>query len=153
MKKINIIAILSFIVISIGSIAIANANRGPAINEFQEIDMEHEWKDASKTGFNFNQKNQAVPTASTNKKMKSRYPANAKYDPSQSSGYYIGPLVFLLALPLTFWILISKKLKSDVADQQHGKFFSKTIQFKPYQTDYQKNDDAENDDTHYPKAS
>lgn len=152
MKKINIFTLLSFFVISLGSIVSVHANRGPAINEFQEIDMEHEWKDANKTGFDFNQKKPEDTSAATTKKTaKSRYPANSKYDPSQSTGYYIGPLIFLLALPLTFWILISKKIKSDETEQQQGKFFNKTIQFKPYQTDYQKNDD--NDDEHYPKAS
>ena len=126
------------------------ANRGPAINEFQEIDMEQEWKDANKTGFDFNQQKPSN-TVTTNKNTKARYPANSKYDPSQSTSYYIGPLIFLLALPLTFWILISKKIKSDESEQNQGKFFNKTIQFKPYQTDYQKNDD--NDDEQYPKAS
>lgn len=151
MKKINIFLLFTLFTITLGTIGTAYANRGPAINEFQEIDMEQEWKDSNKTGFDFDQKKPVSESATAPKTAKSRYPANSKYDPSQSSGYYIGPLIFLLALPLTFWILISKKIKSDENEQHQGKFFNKTIQFKPYQTDYQKTDD--NDDEHFPKAS
>lgn len=149
MKK--IIYIFLFTICSLAFFGPLHANRGPAINEFQEIDMEQEWKD-TKAGFDFDQKKPESDSAKNTINPKSRYPANSKYDPSQSTSYYIGPLIFLLALPLAFWILISKKIKSDEQEQDQGKFFNKTIQFKPYKTDYQKNDDSDEDEN-FPKAS
>ncbi len=153
MKKL-ISALLFFTFIaSVGLSKNTYANRAPSINEFQEIDMEQEWKDSDKKGFNFDQKKPVTTNQTASQPKKSRYPANSKYDASQSSGYYIGPIFFLLALPLAFWILMSKKLKSEAEDQHQSKFFNKTIQFKPYQTDYQKNDDDDDDISQIPKAS
>ena len=157
MKILKLISFLTFSLLLSAMFSNVHASRGADLNQFQEIDMEGELKEISK-GYNFS--NEPVPAKKsavvTDKqvipppKVKGRYPANANFDPSQTPAYYVGPLIFLLAIPLAFWILVSKKLTKDEKVDQ-GKFYSKTIQFKPYQTDYQKNDDNDEDDQ-FPKA-
>lgn len=158
MKLLKLFSLFTFSLFLSASLFEVHASRGADLNQFQEIDMEGDLKDVSK-GYNFSNDTVAPKkeAAVTDRqvipppKAKGRYPANTNFDPSQTPAYYVGPLIFLLAIPLAFWILVSKKLTKDENVDQ-GKFYSKTIQFKPYQTDYQKNDDNDEDDQ-FPKAS
>ncbi len=142
MKALLFITVFTLTFFGFKIIGPIEANRGPAVTPFQEVELEQNLQN-TKEGFNFN--NQKTVKAS-------RFPANKNFDQSTSPSYYLGPLLFLIALPLTFWIFVSKKLNSKDDENKEGKFFSKTYQFKPFQTEYQKNDDVD-DDEDLPKAS
>lgn len=143
MKK-SLFSLIYFfsIIFSIASIQQVFAERTPAVGRFTEIDIEN--SPAPKNP------EQGYPFTETK-----RLPAGVTQK-NQEKTSYVGPFIFLLALPFSLWLLISKKLNSpfkNLHDEKNG-FYPKTYQFKPYKTDYQKNDDVDNDeDSDYPKAS
>ena len=102
-------------------------------------------------GFDFASRSPAVSEV-THEEMK-RVPANiASKSSEHSTPYsYIGPMIFLLALPLALWIVVSKKMKGNEGNEKVD-YYSKTVQFKPYKTEYQETD-IDDEDQNYPKAS
>lgn len=121
--------------------------RGPSVEPIVEVDIEDAKKaEAPGTGYNFASEDHAPVSA------KARVPANIVSN-SQAAGpsTYIGPFIFLIALPFGIWIMISKKFSNNVEDKKVD-YYPKTTQFKPYQTDYQKSAE-DDDDMDFPKAS
>ncbi len=149
MKAFSILMLLSMITYTLVHAENPSGSRGPAVENIQEIDIEADAKVTSNKGYAFGTDKPKVVQV-TKEIPKTRFPANENYDESKNGSFYIGPFLFLLVLPLTFWIVFSKKLKNN--ETETGKYFSKTIQFKPFETEYQKNDDDDNDDENYPKA-
>ncbi len=146
MKKSFLNAIYIFtIVLSTFSIKEAFAERGPSIEPFVEVDIENTNADSSKTnGFNFQNEHKA-------KFNSLRKPAGIVSKDGATSPYsYLGPILFLLALPFAIWMVISRKV-SDIKTEDKTDYYGKTFQFTPFKTDYQKSDD--DDDIDYPKAS
>ncbi len=117
----------------------ANVGRTPSVEPIVEVDIE----DAkNEKGYNFNAA-----------QAKSRVPANivTKSESSPISSY-LGPLIFLLTLPIAIWMVISKKIKSNPPIEKTVDYFPKTQQFNPYKTDYQQSAE-DDDDIDFPKAS
>ncbi|MFA6238362.1 MAG: hypothetical protein WC635_13600 [Bacteriovorax sp.] len=127
----------------------AFAQRTPAVEPITEISIEENRPtgDQAKpeSGFDFNHKN------ALNQVPASRVPANITSKPTNAPYSYIGPMIFLLALPFALWIIISKKMSNEVVSDKKVDYYSKTFQFRPYKTDYQEQD--VDDDQDYPKAS
>lgn len=118
-------------------------HRGPSVDPVVEVDIEDAKSPTNSAGYNF---------AEVEKAEVARVPANIVSKTSESSpGSMIGPLIFLIALPIGLWIVISKKLSQNEDDKKVD-YYPKTQQFKPYKTDYQKSAE-EDDDIDYPKAS
>ncbi len=126
---------------------IANGpSRGPSVLPLVEIDIEEQNKTKS-AGYDFNQKVSEGPLQD-----KARVPANIVTKPSSSSPYsFLGPLIFLIALPIGLWIMVSKRFKSDPEHKKAG-YYTKTHQFGQFQSELAKSDD-DHDDIDYPKAS
>lgn len=125
-----------------------NIQRGPSVEPIVEIDIEDVKKaDMSKeSGFDFSS-NERMPA-----NQKARTPANiVTKTQSNPPSSYIGPLIFLIALPFGLWIMVSKKFSKKTSDEKTVGYFPKTQQFSPYKTDYQKPSD--DDDVDFPKAS
>lgn len=119
----------------------AFAARSPSVEPFVEVDIENPTNNTKKgSGFNFNE-SQATK----------RYPAAITSKSSTSPYSYLGPIIFLIALPFAIWMVISRKVDEPKIEDKVD-YYSKTFQFTPYKTDYQKNDD-DNDDVDFPKAS
>ncbi|AUN97117.1 hypothetical protein C0V70_03135 [Bacteriovorax stolpii] len=118
-----------------------SVHRGPSVEPVVEVDIE----DAKKvdSGYDFAKNEAPAPK---------RFPANivAKADATAPSNY-VGPLIFLIALPIALWIMVSKKF-SKKSDEKAVGYYPKTQQFKPYKTDYQQNSE-DDDDVDFPKAS
>ncbi len=118
-----------------------HVERSPSVEPVVEIDIE----DAKKvdSGFNFTQAETLTPQ---------RIPANivAKADPTTPSSL-VGPIIFLIALPIALWIMVAKKFSKKSEEKRVG-YYSKTQQFDPYKTEY-KNASEDDDDIDYPKAS
>ncbi|MDD4974325.1 MAG: hypothetical protein PHY93_08225 [Bacteriovorax sp.] len=131
--------------------AFAQTQRSPSVDPITEVSIEGN-RPVIKAGqiehgFDFAHKTEAV--ASETK----RIPANITTKSSApSTPYsYIGPMIFLLALPIALWIVISKKMKNtNVAEKLD--YYPKTFQFKPYKTEYQEQD-IDDEDHDLPKAS
>lgn len=125
--------------------------RSPSVAPVVEVDIEDAKAPSNSGGYNFENNSASVEPATTFT-PKSRVPANivTKSDVTTPSSM-IGPLIFLIALPIGLWIVISKKLnKSEI--EKTVDYYPKTHQFNPYKTDYQKSAEDE-DDIDYPKAS
>lgn len=120
-----------------------NVQRGPSVDPIVEVDIESSKNDS---GFDFAQAERVPATEKT------RRPANimSKADATTPSSY-IGPIIFLIALPFGLWIMVSKKFSKKSEEKSVG-YFPKTHQFTPFKTDYQKSSDDE-DDMDFPKAS
>ena len=131
----------------------AFAQRSPAIEQMTEVSIEENQpvQNSGKpaTGFDFNNQN----TAATTTHDTTRVPANIATKSTESSTPYslVGPMIFLLALPMALWIVISKKMKVADVDKKID-YYPKTFQFKPYKSEYQEQD-VDDDDQDYPKAS
>lgn len=140
---------LSSIVLSFISMHEALADRGPSVEPFTEVDIENTKGAPKNSGFNFDE-------AKKREVASERKPAGITYkDPKNVSTPYsiIGPIIFLLTLPIAIWLMISRKLnKADQQPVDKTEYYAKNHQFKPYQTDYQKSDD-DHDDFDVPKAS
>lgn len=134
--------ILSLILTLTTLVAIAQTGRKPSVEPVVEVDIENPQVVEKNTGYNFT----VAPVATT----KARQPANivSKKDPSAQP--YTGLFIFLFALPIALWIVISKKMSHN-KDEKHVDYYPKNQQFKPYRTDYQSPHD--DDDIDYPKAS
>ena len=126
-----------------------NVHREPAVNPIVEVDIEDvKNSEVNKdTGFDFSP-NHRIPAS-----IKSRLPANivAKAETGSITSL-IGPLVFLIALPIGLWIMVSKKFSKPSGEETSVGYFPKTHQFNPYKTDYQ-NTSEDDDDADFPKAS
>ena len=126
-----------------------NAHRGPSVNPIVEIDIE----DVKKANANKDEGFDFTPSKRLPASIKSRLPANivSKVE-SSSPTTLIGPIIFLIALPIGLWIMVSKKFNKPTNEESAVGYFSKTHQFNPYKTDYQ-NTSEDDDDQDYPKAS
>jgi hypothetical protein len=130
----------------------AFGQRAPAVEAITEVSITENraaFKPGQKDlGFDFANTADTVAIAPVQK----RVPANiATKSSSTSSPYsYIGPLIFLCALPFALWIVIYKKIKHSNSTEKFA-YYPKTLQFKS-----QKNDsleDIDDDDHNFPKAS
>ncbi len=128
-------------------------HRGPSVDPVVEVDIEDTKSGTHSGGYNFAEAEVVEPVrAPTSFSPKARVPANiVSKSTESSSGSMIGPLIFLIALPIGLWIVVSKKFgKSE--DEKKVDYYPKTHQFKPYKTDYQKTAE-DDDDIDFPKAS
>lgn len=121
----------------------AFAQRSPSVEPMTEVSIE-ENRTAPETGFNFEHKK------TTSHKPATRVPANIATKAASAPYSFIGPMIFLIALPLALWIVVSRKMKSNVADKKVD-YYPKTFQFKSHKSDFQ--DQDESDDQDFPKAS
>ena len=156
MKKLitNSVYFLTLFVCAI-TIHEAFADRGPAIEKYTEVDIENANMKNNPKGFNF---------AESYNSATKRKPADV-----ENHGHvpysWIGPFIFLLALPMALWLILSKKSsKSPHTTEEKVDYYPKTFQFKPFKTDYQKSDEHDEnlDESHnenhkndkdFPKAS
>lgn len=121
------------------------ASRGPSVDPIVEIDIE----DAKKadTGYDF-----AATEAPAPVRQKTRVPANITTNTqAEAPTSYVGPIIFLIALPIGLWMMVSKRFNKTPEERKVG-YFAKTSQFKPFTTEYQKSAE-DDDDIDYPKAS
>lgn len=126
------------------SIHQAFAERSPSVEPITEVSIEDNRvanADGNAEGFDFAKKAAFSPA---------RIPANIATKAPSTPYSYIGPMIFLFALPIALWIVISKKMKAADTDKKID-YYSKTTQFKPFRTEYQEHD--VDDDQDYPKAS
>ncbi len=140
----NSVYIFTLIIFSI-TIHKAFAQRSPSVEPIAEIDYESSKVDDGKPqqGFDFSSAN--------NHPVKKRTPAGITANANSNSPWsYAGPIIFLLALPYAIWFIITRKIM-DKETESTVDYYPKTFQFKPYKTEYQKNDS--DDDIDYPKAS
>lgn len=123
----------------------AFAQRTPAVEPITEVSIEENRPsgDQAKPESGFDFAHYKTPAA--------RVPANITSKPTSAPYSYIGPMIFLLALPFALWIIISKKMSKEIVVDKKVDYYSKTFQFRPYKTDYQEQD--MDDDQDYPKAS
>lgn len=133
MKSTHLILITAFLIFGLN---LSSAySRSPSVNPLMEIDIESSEKPKdAKEGFDF----------SASEKTTARVPANITTN-HQNSGpmSYLGPILFLLALPIGIWLMVSKKFaKKEV---EHHPFSN----LKELKTDR----DDHNDDLNFPKAS
>lgn len=128
----------------------AFAERSPSVEPMTEVSLEDSIPKKDNSGFDFHKHE---VTQATHKEDVKRVPANiVTKTPQPSTPYsFIGPLIFLLALPVALWIVVSKKMKSAESSSKVD-YFPKTHQFKPYKLD-KNSRDVEEDDQDYPKAS
>lgn len=148
MKKPLFSAIYFFTLATAGlTIHQAFAERAPSVEPLTEVSLEDSIPKKDNSGFDFHKHEVAAHKAEIK-----RVPANiATKTTSPSTPYsYIGPMIFLLALPAALWIVVSKKMKSGEASAKVD-YFPKTHQFKPYKADNNNRDVEEDED--YPKAS
>lgn len=126
-----------------------NVQRGPSVDPIVEVDIE----DAKRAEMNKDAGFDFSPAERLPAAVKSRTPANivAKAE-ANSPTSYIGPIIFLIALPFGLWIMVSKKFSKPSPEDKTVGYFPKTHQFNPYKTDYQKPSE-DDDDIDYPKAS
>lgn len=124
----------------------AFAERAPAVEPMTEVSIEENRSTKTHNGFDFAAKSEA--TISDEAK---RIPANitTKNQEHPSPYSYIGPMIFLLALPIALWIVVAKKMKSTDKTDNIG-YYPKTFQFKSPKSNFHDEDD---DDQSYPKAS
>lgn len=125
------------------SIHQAFAQRSPAVEPIVEIAIDND--KTNEKGFNF-----------TTEESK-RIPANiTTKSGTQNTPYsYIGPLIFLIALPISLWIIVAKKIKNSESGERVN-YYSNTFQFKSSTNIEQTKggNDVEDDDDHdFPKAS
>lgn len=118
----------------------SNIKRTPSVEPLVEVEIENA-KSPTNVGYDFS--------------TKTRIPANITSKTSENKTMSVfGPIIFLIALPIGLWIMISKKL-SHKNEEKTIDYYPKTYQFTPYKTEYQKSADEEEDgdDMDFPKAS
>jgi hypothetical protein len=148
MKKPLFSAIYFFTLATAGlTIHQAFAERAPAVEPLTEVSLEDSIPKKDNTGFDFHT-HDVVSTKSEAK----RVPANiATKTSGPATPYsYIGPMIFLLALPAALWIVVAKKMKNSDAPSKVD-YYPKTHQFKPYKAENNGRDVDDEED--YPKAS
>jgi hypothetical protein len=118
--------------------------RSPSVDPVVEVDIEDS-KAPTHSGYNFvNPEKKAAE--------QKRVPANiVSKENATTPSSMAGPLIFLIALPIGLWIIVSKKLAKSTTEKNVG-YYSKTEQFKPHKDDYQKTVE-DDDDIDFPKAS
>lgn len=117
-----------------------NIQRAPFVDTFVEVDIQDIKNDElnANTGFNFTNEQKEIG----NNRL--RLPANiVSKSETNSPTSYIGPILFLIALPIGLWIMVSKKFSKGTND-----FLIKNEDDS--QSGSKKNDDNDMD---YPKAS
>ena len=148
MKK-PLFSALYFIALASAGLTIhqAFAERSPAVEPLTEVSLEDNIPKKDNAGFDFHNHEVAV-----HKTEAKRVPANiVTKTPGPATPYsYIGPMIFLLALPIALWIVVAKKMKTAETPSKVD-YYSKTHQFKPYQAET--NHDVEEEEQDYPKAS
>lgn len=149
--------IFAFTFVTLSTVVQSNTaiHRGPSVEPIVEIDIEDAKLPANSAGYNFADTDVApdVKRVPTSFSPKARVPANivSKSSASMPSSM-IGPLIFLIALPIGLWIVVSKKFDKEEIEKTVD-YYPKTQQFKPYKTDYQKSAEEDDDDIDFPKAS
>ncbi len=126
-----------------------NVQRGPSVDPIVEVDIEtaNKAEVTKDAGFNF------APAERQPATEKARTPANiVSKSGATTATSYLGPIIFLIALPFGLWIMVSKKFSKKTTEDKSVGYFPKTHQFNPYKTDYQKSSD-DDDDMDFPKAS
>ncbi len=150
MNKSLFTAIYLVTILSAGlSIHQAFAQRSPSVEPMAEVSIEEDRPrpaEGPARGFDFNHTN----STSTQSKRVPATITSPKSSP-KSSASYLGPLIFLLALPLALWIVIAKKLKSEVSIENKG-YYHKTYQFKNYKNAVNESE-YDDEDQDFPKAS
>lgn len=134
------------------SIHQAFAQRSPSVEPITEIAIED-----SKPVFKNGEPQHGFDFASSPESVKSeRVPASFASKPSKpTSPYsYLGPIIFLIALPISLWVAISKKMKNPTQVENSG-FYPKNLQFRPNksQISEQDLDNEDHEDNDFPKAS
>ena len=123
-------------------------HREPSVDPIVEVDIEDAKVKEGQPGYDFAATERMPATTS----HKSRVPANIVSKTQETTPVsMVGPLIFLIALPIGLWIMVSKKFSKKSEEKSVG-YFPKTHQFTPFKTDYQKSSDDE-DDMDFPKAS
>lgn len=131
----------------------AFAQRSPAVETITEVSIEENRpavKPAqSENGFDFKTKDSVTQNALSSR----RVPANITTKSTEKSTPYtfIGPMIFLIALPIALWIVIYKKMNNSYTAEK-VEYYPKNFQFKPYKTDYQEQD-VDDEEHNLPKAS
>lgn len=125
----------------------AFAQRSPSVEPMTEVSIEEGRSTKPQSGFNF-----AAKSPVTSNETTKRIPANitTKTTEHPTPYSYIGPLVFLLALPVALWIVVSKKMKNTQGPDKVG-YYPKTSQLKSTKPIF--HDEEDDDDQNYPKAS
>lgn len=84
--------------------------RSPSVNPLVEIDIETDQRPKEATeGFDF----------SNTQKNTKRVPANITVNHQNTEPTsYIGPILFLLAMPLGIWLMVSKRFSKKVVESQ-----------------------------------
>lgn len=150
MKKplFSLLYILSLLTAGL-SIHQAFAQRSPSIEPLMEVSIEEERPVAKanqiESGFDFNKKAAIAPVETK------RVPANITSKSKGGTPYsFIGPMIFLMALPIALWIVLSKKITN--SGKAEKRFYAaKTFQFK--QKNNYSEPEADEEDHHFPKAS
>ncbi len=149
MKKPLFSAIYFFSLATAGlTIHQAFAERSPAIEPMTEVSIEENRSTKTPTGFDFAAKSQVANTEEVTKRVPANIATKTQDRPSPYS--YIGPMIFLLALPVALWIVVAKKMKNPDNHSEKVGYYPKTFQFKSPKSNFHDEDD---DDQSYPKAS
>ena len=133
------------------SIHQAFAQRGPSVEPMAEVSIEEERQvptNGQVKGYDFSDKTHQVKFSPTKRTPATSEVKNSEHHFPHS---YIGPIIFLLALPVAAWIVISKKLSSSDKIENKG-YYPKTYQFKNYKSESRESD-YDDDDQEFPKAS
>lgn len=121
------------------------AERGPAVEPITEVSIEDNRPARApgqvETGFDFRRETQSAIR---------KAPVHIASKTKKDTNSFAGPFIFLCALPIALWIVISKKMKQQTALKKVD-YYPKTFQFRPYKSDYQDHD--VDDDQDFPKAS
>lgn len=148
MKK-PLFSALYFLTLATAGLTIhqAFAQRSPSVEPLTEVSLEDSIPKKDNSGFDFHKHEVAAHKAETK-----RVPANivTKTTTTPTPYSFIGPMIFLLALPAALWIVVSKKMKNGETSAKVD-YFPKTHQFKPYKPDVASRDVEDDED--FPKAS
>lgn len=154
MEKKICAAVFAFTFIALSSVVYGSPSlqRSPSVEPVVEVDIE-DVKTPSHAGYNFVNPEKAMAADRIPTSVPVRVPANivAKTD-ATTPGSMLGPFIFLVALPIGLWIIISKKFSRTANEEKPVGYYPKNQEFKPYKTDYQKSAE-DDDDIDYPKAS
>lgn len=148
MKK-PLFTALYFITLATAGLTIhqAFAERAPSVEPMTEVSLEDSIPKKDNSGFDFHRLEKIHQSEA--KRVPANITTKAPTTPTPYS--YIGPVIFLLALPIALWIVVSKKMKTTETPSKVD-YYPKNHQFRPYKADHNARD-VEDDDQDYPKAS
>jgi hypothetical protein len=132
----------------------AFAERSPSVEPITEVSIEENRpviKDGQvEKGYDFSEK---IIAANNSVEVK-RIPANitTKSTNHSTPGSFLGPMIFLLALPIALWIAVSKKLKNNEIAEKADNFFPKNYQFNTRKSVLEEQD-HDDEEQNLPKAS